>query len=461
MLLTPPARAYLHRRAAGVLEAVIEGTRDASMLWSCAKHWQLAGDTAQALRLATSCANHLLEAGLSNDAADAFMKAENYCVTDQDLLNNLEGQATALYRSSNWRLATSTIRRARDLKCRVDSTANQHDDLELMQLRADWQTMDWNEILGRSIRCLEATNAHSRHRIEGGVMALMMLSFRGEAAKATAIFGLIENLCSDQEPNTDVFLQAAMVYHTNWGSFDQAVSAASSLIEQHRKSGDIETLFRSLCNASVTLRAVGKFEDAAAHLREALQLADRHALHLSKSRALPMLANLSLEIGRITEARAWLQQLSKCPIAKDDKLGQAEISAISARIALLENRYDEAAVLIRGDLRDMRDDQVAHRRAYAAALEVTLELALSRRASHESLRQLETAHIESRANLFQAFATYALYAGLRSVNKTAKASRLLKEYVETYRREPSPPPVHLLDSIMLLAANRRTQRRAN
>lgn len=450
--LTQPARAYLHRRAARVLERHIDENGDASTLWSCAKHWQLAGDNAQALRLATSCANHLLEAGLSNDAAEAFSKAQRYCITDADLLKNLEGQATSYYRSSNWPLATATIQDARSLKKKVHPTASQHDDLELMQLRADWQTMNWDDILSRSLRCLDALDSSARHRIEAGVMALMMLSFSGEKARATDIISRIDEAGLKLDNDADVLLQARMVFHTNWGSFDKAVTAASALIEHQRKRSDIGSLFRSLCNAAVTFRAAGLFDKAAAVLREALELADRHDLHLSKSRALPMLANMSLELGQVQDARKWLRELEECPIGPDDKLGQAEISAISARIALLEHRYDDAQTLVDRDLSYMRHDQVPHRRAYMAALRVAVELAVSNKASKESLVLLESAHVQSRANVFQAFATYALHVGLISVGKNERADEILDEYVNTYRREPWPAPQHLLAFLESLLA---------
>ena len=462
--LTQPARAYLHRRAARVLERHIDENGDASTLWSCAKHWQLAGDNAQALRLATSCANHLLEAGLSSDAAEAFEKAQRYCMTEADLLKNLEGQATSYYRSSNWPLATTTIRDARSLKKKVFPTASQHDDLELMQLRADWQTMNWDDILSRSLRCLEAREASARHRVEAGVMALMMLSFSGEKARAKHIISQIDEVGVGLDSDEDVLLQARMVFHTNWGSFEDAISAASALIEYQRKQSDIGSLFRSLCNAAVTFRAAGLFDEAAALLQEALELADRHDLHLSKSRALPMLANMSLELGQLQEARKWLRELEECPIGPGDRLGQAEICAISARIALLERRFNDAQLLVDRDLSYMRHDQVPHRRAYMAALRVAVELAVSSRASHESLNDLETAHVQSRANVFQAFATYALYVGLISVGRKDRAEEILNEYVNCYRREPWPAPQHLLVFMQSLIAGppsraKRSQRR--
>src|SRR4029078_11835521 len=144
MLLSSPGRSYLHRRAAKVLESTIEFTGDASMLCSCAKRWQLAGDYAQAFRLANSCARHLLEAELPSEAADAYTKAFEYCATDLDRLTIIEGQATAYYRCSNWDRVIDLARQARAMKARLFPERSKHDELELMLRRAEWQNQDWD-----------------------------------------------------------------------------------------------------------------------------------------------------------------------------------------------------------------------------------------------------------------------------------------------------------------------------
>ena len=446
--LSGPGLVFLHRRAAKVLEGLIQQHGDASTLWSCAKHWQLAGDASQAFRLATSCANHLLDSGLPNDAAEAFGRAQQYASSDEDLLIVLEGRANAFYRGSDWQNVTQTIADTLSLRRKLHPELGEHDELELMQLRADWQTLNWNGILTRSLTCLSARDASPTHRVEAGVMALMILSFSNDESRAASTFQLITDLSSHSDVRMGSVLQAKMVYHTHWGSFDEAVHAASELIAYDKESGDVGRVFRSLCNAAVTLRAAGRFADAAGRLKEALSLAQRHHLYLSKARATPMLANLALELGRNDEAKFWLQELVSSPIAADDRLGHDEVSAISARIALVEGRHEDAKVWVERDLDHMRYDQVPQRRAYRAALSVAVEVATTGMASNESLRDLETEYLLTRKNIFQAFASYALYVGLRSVGQVEAAELLLNEYLQCHRREPWPAPSHLLEMMM-------------
>ncbi len=239
-----------------------------------------------------------------------------------------------------------------------------------------------------------------------------------------------------------------MVFNTNWGSFDEAIVAARALVAEQKASGNVGEVFRSLCNASVTFRAAGLFDDAQNSLVDALAMADEHQLHLAKPRAISILANLSLETGRLADARRWLSLLQETPIAVEDSLSQLEIRTIGARIALLEGRPDDARLLVERDLLDFSTDQVPHRRAYGAALRVAIELGLQQPASRQAIQELRAAHQLTRSNVFQAFPTFALYAGLRSLGESAEAESILGNYLQIYRREPWPAPMHLLRGLL-------------
>jgi hypothetical protein len=98
----------------------------------------------------------------------------------------------------------------------------------------------------------------------------------------------------------------------------------------------------------------------------------------------------------------------------------------------------------------MRFDPVPNRREYWYALRVATELATTGEAKADSLAELEHEHALLRKTMFQAFQSYALYAGLVSVGETRKAKLLLDEYLTKDRREPWPAPQHILDSLMAL-----------
>jgi tetratricopeptide (TPR) repeat protein len=454
-LLASPARSYLHRRAAKVLESRIEFTGDASTLWSCAKHWQLAGDHSQAFRLANSCARHLLEAELPSEAADAYTKAVEYCATDIDRLTIIEGQATAYYRCSNWDSVIELSRQARSMKERLFPERSKHDELELMLRRAEWQNKDWNHILVDSLTCLAATEATAAHRLEAGVMALMILTPQGDKTSAEQTYQSMMDLSGESDAPQDLTLQANMIFNTAWGSIDEAVTAAQKLVAEQRKKHDIGELFRAHCNAGVTFRVAGQFDCAIDQFHLALNLADRHGIERAKTRAIPMLAHLYIEQGNLEAARHCRDALRNCARGSYDRATQIEIRAIEARLALWDDPNADVLSLIENDLAEMRGDQLPHRRAYWKALRVGAQLAKYGTATADSIGELEDEHLKTRRNVFQAFTTFALYAGLLSVGEQNKAERYLSEYTSIYRREPWPPSRHLLTPLLQFVEQKR------
>jgi DNA-binding SARP family transcriptional activator len=449
--LSLPARAYLHRRAAIVLESRIVDDADASTLWSCAKHWQLAGEGANALRLARSCAFHLLDAGLPTDAYDAFEKAQGYCSTERELLAILEGQVTAAYLCSSWQQVIDVASSVRELRSRLQSNPDGHDELELMVLRAEWQTLNWDLTLERSLRCLAANSAGAAHRVEAGVMALMLLSHSTDMGRSEPTFKVIEELASAPAVPSEAILKARMVYHTNWGSISDGIDAARTLVCQMKKQGDVGELFRSLCNAGVTFRVAGLFDEAKDSLETALHVAEAHHLTLARLRAIPMLANLALELGRTDEAREWHSELTGMTIRSEDKFSQLEILAIGARIALLDCDPQKAMSLIAPQFERIKSDPIPQRRTYNAALLVAAEIGIHGVALPTTLELLESSYLRSRASLYQAFGTFVLMRGLHTVGQGERGDQLVDEYIRIYRREPWPPGVHLRNSLMTLA----------
>src|SRR4029079_11704709 len=162
-ILSPPARRFLHRRIGLVLEREIDERFSASTLWDCAKHWQLAGDNQRAFDLGRSCADYLLKVGLPVQAAEAYGKTIEFCTTDAQRLDIFRFQATAYYRMSGWLSVIETSATIRQLEQLIAPRATGHDDIELMELRAQWQTFDWFSVYQRALRCLRAPNATNAH----------------------------------------------------------------------------------------------------------------------------------------------------------------------------------------------------------------------------------------------------------------------------------------------------------
>lgn len=444
--LPDPARTFLHRRAGMILEREVIADKSAAILWDCAKHWQLAGDAGRAFSLVTSCATHLMKVGLPGAAAEAYEKCLAFCSSDAERLEVLQGQAAAYYRGSAWKEVSQAAAKVRKLKRKLEPHANVHDALELMALRADWRLLHWHSIRDRALTCLASEDADAQHRVEAGVMALMLLSFDGNHVAMKSAYDAAEALFIDPQVSLVTQLQARMVFHTDCGNLAVGVIAARALVEQQSQQGNVGEEFRARCNAAVALRVAGHFDEAKSSLLAALTLADNHRLAYSKARAFPMLANMALELGQTEEARSWQKAFAELA-RKEDKWIMLDVRALATRLALLDGRVAKARSSLPMTLTEACADPVVHRRTYMCALHVATDLAGKSRRSAKALEALELAHLISRAGLHQAFAAYVLYVGLNRAGQEVKAELLRNEYETRYRREPWPAPAHLLNSL--------------
>lgn len=447
MQLSTPARRFLHRRIGQILEAEIDEHFSAVTLWDCAKHWQLAGDTRRAWHVATSCASHLMKVGLPTAAADAYTKCLAFCTTDQQRLEIHTAQTVAYYSMSAWADVRESAAAVRTIQQRLTPQATRHDEIELMDLRAEWQSLDWETVLKNALNCLSATDALPAHRAEAGVMALMLLGFQGNGPAIVDAYEQIERLSAFDDVKEATRLQARMVFHTNVGHLAEAVVAARALVEEQQAHGNIGDLFRGYCNAAVTFRVAGLFEDAEASFGQALRIAESHSLQAAEERVLPLLANMALERGKVDDARAWLHRLETLNMEPSNRFSVLERQGIATRLALHDGRGDVANSRLPMSYVEACTDPINHRRTYNLALHAAVQLATGGQVSYDCLTKLRGSFEASKGGLHQAYAAYVLYVGLKRSGAPTDACTMLNDYKTRFRREPWPSPEHLLESL--------------
>jgi tetratricopeptide (TPR) repeat protein len=461
--LTPPARAFLHRRAGTVLEREMGSERSASTLWDCAKHWQLAGNVGRAFQLAKSCATHLMDVGLPGAAAQAYKRCLDYCTAPSQTQQILEGQARAYFRACDWLSVGETISKARRISSSINPGCDPHDDLELMALRAQWRNHRGEDTLDQVLRCLENTSASPEHRVEAGTFALMLLDETCNHAAMPRVYTLVAKLAQATGVKAAARLEAALVFHTIYGDLSVAVATARSLIDEQRNTGNVGDLLRALYNASVPLRAAGHFAEVEATLLEARSVAIDHKVQFALAEAYLHLANFHLELGQNDAARHDFEQLQGRKFTHDRRRSMLEFSGVAARLALLSNRPSEARKFVPRSIDELKRMRVVFSRVYSASLCVALELACGRIPAKGLLDVLEEAHLLSRRTTCQAYPAYALYVGLKAAGEEERGSRLLKEYLESNRREPYPPAPELLATLegyLPLTREKRSGRRS-
>jgi tetratricopeptide (TPR) repeat protein len=316
-----------------------------------------------------------------------------------------------------------------------------------MELRAKWQAFDWHPVLEQTLECLGTENASVQHRAEAGVMALMLAGMECDRPRSIEIFRAIERMVTGGGVSHVTELQARMVFNVDHGDIHEGVSAASRIVEEARTGNELGEVFRSSLNAAMACRVAGRFDEAENFYHSALELATSHGLAFAEQRALPMFAHMALEVGRIDQAKALYEKLLRIPEGDFDQLRFIQQRAIGVRLALCDQRSDEALKLLPFSLEDISTDRTYSKRTYNLALLVAVELSIKGVAPKAATARLEESFIKAQRTQHQAFSAFVLHVALRQQGASKKAHRILKDYESKFRREPWPAPRHLLETI--------------
>ena len=152
-------------------------------------------------------------------------------------------------------------------------------------------------------------------------------------------------LTSIQDPYLQALCQLAMAWISPVGDFDGALRAASVSLEQLR--GQDEPFWTAL--AVVTLgsveTAMGRYDDALHHLREARDLGERFDNAGLKAWSRVHLGTLALVRGRLEEARALLDEGLDLSLAAHSTRSLTLCLAAFARLAFVAGDPERAALV--------------------------------------------------------------------------------------------------------------------
>lgn len=443
--LSSPAKAFLHRQIGVVLESETEGNNSSAVLWDCAKHWRQAGDVDRAYKVARSCATHLMELGLCTDAAQAYEKALVFCSSDHQRLEILKGQAHAFFRASDWENLSAAASKVREFQRRFQPDLEIHDDIELMDIRATWQKGVEATTIEKTLRCLNSERATIDHRCRAGVLALMLMDLSCDFDGMRRTYDVLRPLVEDDRADRSHQFEAGMVFETACGDLGSVLPLAKELVSARRQCESIADLMRALTNSATAARVAGHLPQARQWLSEAIGIAEAHKLPLATEIPMTILASMALEENNTKEAKEWHTRMLDLPKSAYDSESMIVRDYIGLRIALSDRDVDKARSLVRTDLHNLIADPIAHSRTFGLSLVVAVQLASSEAPDISLVRMLESSHLASRKSGRQGFATFTLVSALRRLGEGTRANQLLGEYLRKHRREPTPPPFHILE----------------
>ena len=445
--LAPLSLALLHRRAGIVLEQELRGERLAtSLLWACAFHWHNAGDRDRALSLASSCAEHLLNVGLPQNACEAFERALAYCATDEQRLALLPRLVAALQMTGEWEKSKTILHDCMRLRANMPD-ANQHDEFEILFFDAYARTsLNVLELIPNIVRCVECKDASAHHRIRAALIALKLAS-DVDLEIMDSVYSQIQPLFVGSDVDLAARLEIDMVYHSARGDPEIGLDAARKVVQDARSSNDPMALSRGLLNAAYSCRLSGHYGEAEEYLQEALERSLALGHNERASLAMLSIVRLRLLTEDIGLAREMLEKNKRLVISSENMNRRAEQSYTEARVAVEEGKAEEAAAAFAriGEASALSPS----RRAAYLALETRIRLLEKAPflVLQPLISELERVHLQIRKIGLQDFEAYSLFLGLRALGNEARGLALVKEYLKRHRREPASPPRNLLSLV--------------
>jgi DNA-binding SARP family transcriptional activator/tetratricopeptide (TPR) repeat protein len=449
--------ALMHTRAGSVLEKETIGNgASTSLLWACAFHWRYAGDRERAFGAARACAEHLLEVGLPFDASQAFERALEYCVTDEQRLAISSRLAVALQMHGQWERSIDVLRKARQIRTLASPTASTHDDVELALFEATWRASLDNSIVLADIRgCAAREDSDVTHRAASGLLGLKIASDLSDIGAMKEIYRAMVPLLDEPRVSPATRFEIDMIFHSVCGDVDRAAQATKQFLGVARAEKHPLTFSRAVGNAAVAFRLGGRKEDSEGLFIEVLDHAIAHGLTARASFAAYSLVRLYLGAGDVRKARQMMERAERMTRPAEDVHLVADHSYLSARIALEEGNLQDASSRFAIIIAETSPNQSVNRRT--AVLALGIRIAILQSVSLESLwgmvAQLEAAHLLNRGTGWQDFEADALFHGLLACGKDERAKHLLKEYATVYRREKWPLPKNL-SSLLALTTKR-------
>ena len=432
--------AFIHRRTAHVLEnEIAHATMPATLLWACASHSHQAGDKRRALSLGLSCAQHLLDVGLADDACRRYEDALAYCTTDDDRLAVLSPLSAALQLNGEWERTKEVLRTCVRLRSNGE-TSEIHSDFEVMLFQARLRSsLDFVALLNDILPCVKSHKASPQHRVTAAVVALKVASDVGPSAILDTIYSEIEPFLKLDQVDPVARLEAEIIYQTmrskrelDVGLLQKFALAAQSL------HGEI-AYSHALLACSSSCRIAGKDADAAKFIHAAFEHAVEHKLVARLASINLSSLRLHVATGDWAAARNTLRSEPQYPIAEDDEHTRAEWDFWEGRVSLEEGDLEGAQAAV-SRLEIVPQSYSASRNA--ACLALMLRVQLARRGGRDAIRplvhDLESTHKINRDIGNQDFEAHALFLGLFALGEERRGFDMLSDYVQQYRSTRRP-----------------------
>jgi len=430
-----------------VLEAEIDESVSAALVWDCARHWQAAGSTENVLRLATSKATHLRELGLPVQAAKVCAQAFEYCTNVAERQILIRHQCYALRAAGEW---TQLVKALDHLAVRQETAdvLQCHDDDEIMDYYARYRAGgDVKTALKRAMECAKETTASASHRLEAACIAFTLAFHCADEDAFQSAVKSVETILDHPRAEPRLRERAKMMYFTLAGRFSEAVDASRLLIGLERQDGNEVRLALTLSQAWNAFFEAGLLREAEQALLEAHDIRRRCQGPLSISLSCAVLLQhfaRSPEMAATRTAERWYEEAEKWRRLGDDCFFSLAINYQGAQLSLRRNDTVEARRRLGVTIEELLSDTALQRRIQGIATWIRIELCEHRLPALAVVHRLRDDVKRSYWTGACDFEVQTLRLALVALGAPSEAEELREEYLSCRRRGSSPIAAELL-----------------
>jgi DNA-binding SARP family transcriptional activator len=447
--LTSTTVQLAHGKIADLLRSELEPPHDSSLLWDCANHYRLAGFHREAIAMLGRCSDRLLKLGLPHEATAMWRHAVEWCQSDHERVLVQEKIIPALLAVGDLarvsRAAAEVSRLRKSL--RIGSSAWAQWQIDVLEARM-YALEDVEPLLIEASTCLADDSAAPDIRVRAGICAMICAFNLHDPVRLRHFHDLLLSLADEVMVRPVDWLTMSMVFDTYVGDLEKGVQAGNALVTYARLSGSTTFLAQSLRRHAMTLRLLGRFDDARAALNEALQLVKWMQSRSYVLATLTQIGETFIEQGEFSSARDLLDHVISAEDRRRFPYRAIDIAQLRAMIALIAGTKKEAMRICNARAFRKWRSQTSQSsgRIKHGFLAVSALLAITHDRVRRPTRLISTLEHEFRrlqglGN--QDFAAFALCKALLDQNQEARAKTILVEYLRDHRRERYAAPDYL------------------
>jgi hypothetical protein len=430
------AKGMLHRFVAAQLETEFATTQEVSLMWESAEHWLLAADTPRAIQLLRRCGTHLMDVGMPEEAERVLERAESVAQTPLERYRIGTERARAMIRGERHEEVHRVLEDLLTIRNSLEPKPSELDEVGTMHLQTRWQNGDsLPEIVRDCLNPLSSNNTTPQEAISAAGFLLTAADNLCDSDLAERIYARVSNRPPSDEIAIDTRLSFQMIYNCSFGDASLSRELADELASYARLRCPPMVALRHLRFASQVHRFHGAAESTLAIIQEAFALGQKLGARQTMSFCCNTIASVFLQLGDYTSAGLWLDRSTSIrPLGYQTVLDNNTWSYRAELVIRLGDFESAQGFFDRFGTAVMRSRSP---RSFARmyALQAQMAALQGEKLNQQTLQLfLEVFNITKLAT-GQDFNVESLCIALNAAGESEKARLLLRDYLETHRRD--------------------------